>query len=420
MPALFSSSFVKVIIVLISSFIINVGNLDLVSTEVKIPFISVTVDESSDSLKSEEKEAADLEEQKRDLEEQKEEREKLKQSVKISISDDGIKVESGDEDEFILDKKGLKSIVKRGIDAIPDSIAINLDLYDEDRYKHVISSDRVRVGESIHIKEYEMVQGDVVSVFGDVRIDGKVRGDVVSVLGNVRLGDRSSVNGDVVCVLGDMDKSHGATVRGQTINVGGGRITPITGPFLPFGSGIFKFFSRIASFIISLLVLLLVLYFMPERVDRSGDFARTSFLKSLGVGALIVIFGSIFVLLVAVIIGITIIGIPLSILLILCYIVFLIIGYFVAAYTLGKALCRRMRFQSSSIYLYGLVGLFLLAIFGIVSSAMSVIPFLTPFRVLIEVTGKFIGFIALLVGVGAFVLSKGGSLRPGPETPVEE
>jgi len=50
---------------------------------------------------------------------------------------------------------------------------------------------------------------------------------------------------------------------------------------------------------------------------------------------------------------------------------------------------------------------------------MFINPFLMPVRVLLRSIGAFVNFLAVLAGVGAFVLSKAGSLskETKPEMP---
>ena len=71
------------------------------------------------------------------------------------------------------------------------------------------------------------------------------------------------------------------------------------------------------------------------------------------------------------------------------------------------------------ILLLGLIGLFALAVLGLVASIMFFNPFLMPVRVLLKVIGAFINFIAVLTGVGAFTLSRAGSrsMESKPELP---
>lgn len=408
MSALFNVSIIKAILTIAVMVFMNFDSGEVKQISGIIPAFTLnTVEVHSDST---------------DADEEGKETEK---SVKISISDDGIKIHSDGKDKFILNsdsKDKIRAMVKAGVESIPDSISFTYS--DEDKYSDVKKDDFVRIGGKIKIEDYQLVQGDVVSVVGGVTIDGKVRGDVVCVVGNIDLGPSAVVNGDVVCVMGNLSKDKNARVRGETVTVGsgvGGDGFPFPGvTFFPFGGGIFRVIAKIVKFTILVLLLLIVFYFMPERMKKSSSYASGSFLKSLGVGVLIIFFGSIVILIAAIILAITIIGIPLSLLLFLSYLALLVVCYFVAALALGNIVAGKMQVARDSIYLKGLIGLFILELPGLLSSLMSVVPVFTFVRMPIGIIGKFIVFLAILIGVGAFVLSKGGALAHGSDDLIEE
>lgn len=405
MSALFNVWMVKVVFTLISAIFLNPNVSQIKEVSQHLSIITINRESSSDSLDADK------------------EKEDLKESVKITISDDGIKFRAGGKDQFILDidsKNTIRKMVEEGIKSIPESLSINFKYSDEKIYKHVINDTRVKIGESIHIKDYELVQGDVVSIMGGVTVDGKVSGDVVSVFGNIELGPTSVVNGDVVCVLGTLSKDAGARVRGETVTVGSDKFKFPAITFMPFGGGILRFAVKIIKFIVLMLLLLLVLYFIPERVRGGSSYVTGSFLKSLGIGVLIVIFGSMAIVIVAVVLGITIIGIPLSLLLFLFYLALLMLCYFISAVALGNFVSEKMKVAEHSIYLQGLIGLFLLELPCLISSLMGTIPILTFVKLPVGILGKFVIFLALLVGVGAFILSKGGMLSAKPDNLLED
>ena len=421
MSALFNVSIIKAILTIVVMVFINFDSGEVKQISGIIPAFTLnTVEVHSDSA---------------DADEEEEKREK---SVRISISDKGIKIDSDGKDKFILDsdsKNKIKAMVKAGVESIPDSISLDVNYdgntnsfdftySDEDRYSDVKKDDFVRIGGKIRIEDYQLVQGDVVSVAGGVKIDGKVRGDVVCVVGNIDLGPSAVVNGDVVCVIGNLSKDKKARVRGETVTIGsgiGGDGFSLPGvAFFPFGGGIFRVIVKVARFTVLFLLLLIVFYFIPERMKKSSSYVSGSFLKSLGVGVLIIFFGSIVILIAAIILAITIIGIPLSLLLFLSYLALLVVCYFVAALALGNIVAEKVQVARNSIYLRGLIGLFILELAGLLSSLMSMVPVFTFVRIPIGIIGKFIVFLALLVGVGAFVLSKGGALAEGSDDLIEE
>lgn len=408
MLALISSKILKVILIVFSSLLFNWNMQESASVGGLIPSVTMEGGSETDSLDAGEKDES-------------------KKSVKISISDDGIKVQHGDKDKFIINEKNIQSMVEKGIKSLDaESLMLNIGIHREERYTHEVRGNRVKVGSSVEVEDYELIQGDAVSVFGGLTVDGKVRGDAVSVFGNLELGPTAVVNGDVVCVLGHLEKDDKAMVRGETISIGSANMAdvgitpPVILPFFPFRGGVFKLFGKVTFFVIGILLILLVVYFIPERMDKSSDYIEGSFMKSIGLGALVFVFGSILVLIVAVIIGITIIGIPVSILLILCYVAFMFLGYFIGAFALGRVISRKFGISYNSRYVQGIIGLFVLAVFGIFSAGLDVMPHFSPMAVLISLIGKFISFLALLAGVGAFILSRAGTVSFQSREPTEQ
>ena len=61
--------------------------------------------------------------------------------------------------------------------------------------------------------------GQVVAVFGSVRVHGKVGDQVVAVMGSVLLGPDAVVGGDVVSVGGRVYREGGAETRGGVTEV---------------------------------------------------------------------------------------------------------------------------------------------------------------------------------------------------------
>ncbi len=388
-----------------------------------------------DSLATKQKEAEDKQDEEIDIkkyksEKKKEEEEKVR-NLKISISDKGVKLDSGEGDEILLDidKDRISGDLEKVFEEI-DGIEIDLDdmegygdvdfLNIEDRdFKVIRSKDIVLFGEEVRIGRNELVRGDVVVFFGSVEIDGKVTGDVVSILGDIEIGPSAIVNGEVVSVLGALDKDPDARVRGETVEVWGKHST-VSVPFLAFGGGVFRAISKIIAFIVGAFLLLIILYFLPDRIRRSSEYIFGSFFKSLGVGILVLFVGGIVVGLVGAILSITIIGIPVAILLALSFAALILVGYFVSALALGRFVVKKFNIENDSIFVHGIIGLFGLSLLGILSSMMWFAPYFLPARVILKSMGAFLNFLALFTGVGAFVLSKMGQLSFGARPSLPE
>ena len=84
---------------------------------------------------------------------------------------------------------------------------------------HRSSGDRVRIFGDAVVNEGEEVTGQVVAVLGSVRINGEVGNQVVAVLGSVDLGPHAVVHGDVVTVGGQLRRAAGSQINGAVTEV---------------------------------------------------------------------------------------------------------------------------------------------------------------------------------------------------------
>lgn len=343
--------------------------------------------------------------------------------VRITISDDGVQV--GDKQAVTIEVDGaeverhMREALEK-VDRLPESLeTIFGDELGDRRFSTVKGSDVVQLGSDVTIAENELVNGNVVTIGGDIRIEGKVTGDVAAIFGSVELGSGAIVNGEVVSIFGAVDREDGAVVRGETAVIGGGR-HGLTFPLGRIGEGIFGGVGRVISFIIAVILTLILLFFIPRRMENAAGAVTRSFWSSLGMGALLFFGGFILVIILGIILAITIVGIPVAVLLVLSYAALLGIGYSVSALAVGRFVVRRFRVDADSIYFHAVIGLLILAILGIVASFMTVSPLLAPARLAIGGFGKAFQFLAILAGVGAFINSRAGSRSPGaPAGPVQ-
>ncbi len=350
-----------------------------------------------------------------------------KQSIKISISDEGIKIGARDGEESVILEFDPQEIGRALEDLeddlellqdLPESVAAMLFEDDDRAYVKIRGRDVVRFGEDIHIGRYELVQGDVVSIAGDIIIEGKVRGNVVNVFGDTKLHGTAVINGDVVTVMGELSEYNNPRVRGETVTVAAG-MPNIHLPFLSYGAGnMWDVIVKVMKFVIFTLLLLLIIYFLPDRIKMSSDHVFGSFFKSLGVGILVWV-GLGVVAILSLILAITIIGIPVALLLVLSYGALLLLGYFVSALALGRFLCKKFGPNGASPFLCGFMGLFLITLPGFMAAMMWVVPFLMPIQLLLKTIAVFLGFLAVTLGSGALIISKAGvlPLEQRPEVP---
>ena len=276
-------------------------------------------------------------------------------------------------------------------------------------------SDIVQFGKKIYIGPDELVNGDVVAIAGDIVIEGKVMGDVAAIFGSVELGSAAIVNGEVVSILGEVNRDDGSVVRGETAVIGKHHRNGLTFPIGPFGEGMFNAGAKVVFFIIAILLMLIVFYFIAQRMSVASAHASGSFLKSFGVGLLVLFAGTVLVAVLSIILAITIVGIPVAVLLVLSFVALFVLGYFVSALALGSFVARKCNMERESVYVHGFIGIFLLAILGIIAGFMFFNPWMGPARAMLRVVGGLFNFVAVMTGVGAFIVLEGGKSLPRAE-----
>jgi hypothetical protein len=222
------------------------------------------------------------------------------------------------------------------------------------------SGDRVRILGDVTVREDETIQGDVVAVIGSVRVDGEVRGQVVAVLGSVHLGPNAIVNHDVVSVGGRVHRSEGARISGGVTEVS------VAEPNVHFNfeplvhwRGMFPFdgFGALprlvgTAFRFTLLVLLTSIALVVARptVEASAQRVSDRPVQStlVGIAAQILIVPAL--VMTAVVLAISIIGIPLLLLIpfaVLVLVLMALAGFSGTVLSVGQWARRRLSLGSS-------------------------------------------------------------------------
>jgi hypothetical protein len=291
------------------------------------------------------------------------------------------------------------------------------------------AEDRVRVGGSIHVRSDEIIDGDVVAVFGSARIDGTVTGDVVSVMGSVKLGPEAVVEGDLVAVAGSIDRAPGARVEGSIEEVAwGGPNMRFHGPEFraPFMEGIGGLMMTVV-WIIVLGALAALMYLLARRpVERMAYRVAKSPWKAALVGLVAWILFIPVLVLTILLLAISIIGIPLLLVVpfaLVALAIGVLIGFTAVARNLGGAAETRFGWQHDNPYIAVLVGVGLIMLVSFFASALGVAggP-LGVFAIILGILGFVIQFAAWTMGFGALLLTRFGTRyswgeAPGPETP---
>jgi hypothetical protein len=286
------------------------------------------------------------------------------------------------------------------------------------------TDDRVRVGASVHVREDEVVNGDVVAVLGSVEVDGHVMGDVVSVMGSVELGPQAVVEGEVVVVGGTLDRAPGAVVEGGIQEVAWG------GPNVHFGGPEFRapFLEGVGGLIMTVIwvivlgALAALMYLLARRpVERMAYRIAESPWKAALVGLVAQILFFPVLILSIVLLAISIIGIPLLLAVpfaLVALAIGMLIGFTAVARVLGSGAESRFGWRHENPFVAVLIGVGIIMLVSFFASVLG-IPGgpLGVFAVLLGILGFVLQYAAWTVGLGALLLTRFGTRYGWGETP---
>jgi hypothetical protein len=318
-----------------------------------------------------------------------------------------------------------------------DRIVGNHIQFDDD-FALVVNSD-------YHIADGMTIDGNVALLEGDLLVDGDINGDVLVLGGELDLEPGATVFGDIHSIGGEVETT-GATVMGEILALSGisesidqavGDLQVGVNVDAPirisnrYNRGGRGFFGNIAHnfghavggvFGTALWILglslfgVLLVYFTPNRLETVAGMARTDLLRSFGVGlAGQILFGPVLVLLALLIV--TWLVIPFYV---VAAAVALPLGYVAVARATGEAmvdrrypLLDRFNLNRSNTYYYVFNGLLLLLAPFAIASALHVLgDWLGFLRGLIAFVGVVLTWAAATTGLGAVILTRGGSTGP--------
>src|SRR5438067_1753053 len=181
-----------------------------------------------------------------------------------------------------------------------------------------------------------VVQGDVVNVGGSIELEPNsvVQGDAVSILGSTVIDQGAVVLGDTAAILGQVEVQRGGQVIGEHVQIGLGKLFRSRRHSILSSLGPFGFFPTLALFAVVYLIGLLTLRLWPERVRQVGHAMFEQPLKSFLVGFLCWLL----LLPLAILLLISVVGIPLAPLLPVVIFLSITMGVSSFALRLGEAL----------------------------------------------------------------------------------
>jgi hypothetical protein len=286
------------------------------------------------------------------------------------------------------------------------------------------SQDRIQIFGDIHVEEGETVTGQAVAVMGSVRIDGEVSDQVVAVMGSVRLGPKALVRGDIVSVGGRVHRSPGSQVRGQITEVAlGSHLMPeIRGLPVGIGPGWVGFWDGFgavprligSTFRMLLLALIAAIALLVARPVVEGAAARVSDapVHSTLVGMLAVVLVGPVLFMLAMLLVISIIGLPL--LIAIPFVVFVLLlmaiaGFSGTAYATGQWAERRFGLGSGSPFLAVGFGVLLILLPLLVGRVLGLAGWWGgPVALLFVLFGLAVEFVAWSAGFGAVLANTFG------------
>lgn len=313
----------------------------------------------------------------------------------------------------------------------------------------------LRVGEDLDVHPGEELEKTVIVVDGDLDVRGTISGDVILTNGTLRLGDGGRVDGDVRLSDGEVEWD-GGSVEGEIVDleVTGARASVdaeemeelkrelereirrevlsavedershgpsfIWSPLRNIGRAVAGLLENFATFLILGILGILAVHFAPDRLEVVATTAATAPARS----ALVGLAGG-FLLLPVWILGIvalaiSIIGIPVLLAWIPLFPIAAglaaLLGYLAVARNVGEWVAeqeyRGLEWIRGSNAFYAVlagIGAFLVPC---VAANLVRILGLGFLHGLLTFVGSAITFVAIAVGLGAVLLTRGGKIRP--------
>jgi hypothetical protein len=363
------------------------------------------------------------------------------ETISITTESEGgrITVESGDGDRsttYEVDWEDLEDAAEQLSDGFSADYRDGWDHSDQDL---------VTFGHNVYVDEGEVIDGNVVAVFGSAYIKGTVDGEVIAIGGEIELSPGAVITGQAVAVGGgNVYVPDEAVVHGEVVSVGGrikddigsriGERIEIT--FLPEFSGSYGMSGFGWLFFLAHIICIGLIGVVLIRFSRSRWGASVMTLKDRGWESLlagvggnivytIVLLPLMLVLSIALIA--IVVGIPLVPVIGLLLLIFPIPGYLIACALLGYTLnglptedsagegdnsAQYKIFNPSGLGRAYLLGHLLLSLPGL--AGMAILSFGAPFQVagVFWILSGTIINLAITLGWGAFLLSRFGRRTP--------
>lgn len=283
----------------------------------------------------------------------------------------------------------------------------------------------VQIGSDIHIEKGQVVDGDVLSIGGDIRVDGHVRGNVSATRGDITLGSTARVDRDVLCIGGTLHEEPGAYVGGQRVTGLEGRerlrerLRGRDHEIEVGGETVHRRGAAVARGLIYMLMWLgvawIITHFVPTRTAAALASLEHEPGMALGYGfalVLLLVPSVVALVFVMALLCITLVGIPVALGAVIAYAGLLVIlggwGVVVGYAALGHRFARGSGRPGGSLTGAAVVGALIVHGLLLMGHVLHLIPFMGGFGTLVRVLG-IVGYSMLvLLGMGALLRSKFG------------
>jgi hypothetical protein len=277
----------------------------------------------------------------------------------------------------------------------------------------VVNGSLAVIGGDATIEADAAIEGDVALVGGDMDMDGSINGDVAIIGGQLTLGETALIDGDIATMGGELEKAPGATITGEVVdnpapsinipdspdspdvpgvpnvpNVPGAWMHMDANPFWEFGGVLVQALG------VGLVGTLVALFLLPQ-LERVGQAITGQPLIAGSFGLLMVTVGPLALL----VVGLTIILLPLSFIGVLALILAWLFGQIALGLEVGERFTRAINKTWAPALTVGF-GTFLLMM-------------VTGFIGLIPCVGWLAPFLVGLLGLGGTALTVFGT-RPYP------
>jgi hypothetical protein len=259
----------------------------------------------------------------------------------------------------------------------------------------VLNEDLTVMGGSAVLEKGSKVNGNVAILGGSLSIDGEVSGDVNAMGGVVSLGNDAVINGSVNTLGANVSRSDKSIIHGG-INTGKSPLRPPAVPVNPpsiLATGlktVTDFFWRIFQAFALAALAVLVSLFALRPMERAGDALTAQPVIAGGIGLLTLIVAPALLI----ILLITIILSPLSLIGIFLLALSFLFGWIVIGLVTGERISRMVNQNWSGPVSAGIGTL----IVSLISGLLSIIPCI----------GWIIPFLITIVGLGGVVLTRFG------------